>query len=88
MNTLVQHNETYLNLLFEDIKNHVQGVCENESYSEIQVNNLSELDRNIKYYGIELNQEVTEFPAFLPFSQTVISVNDIIKNTISNIFAY
>lgn len=88
INVLIQHNETYLNQLFDEISNKVLEFCSNESFVEIEVKDEKDLQRFVEYYGIELNQEITEFPNFLPFSLMVKDINDIVKATVDDIYSY
>ena len=88
INTLIQHNETYLNQLFDEISNQVHEVWEKETYSEVEIANAEELKKQVDHYGIELNIQITEYPAFLPFSNMIKQINDIVKIAIDDIYGY
>lgn len=79
LNTLVQHNETYLDQLFDHLKHKIQAICEAESYLEIEVQNQLDVKKYVEFYGIELDNPISVFPAFLPYSIMVKDINDTIK---------
>lgn len=85
---MIQHNDIYLSQLFEDIGSKVQNVLEGELYTEVEVQDQKGMKTYVEYYGIELIEPVTSYPSFLPFSQTVKSINDLIKSYIDDIHAY
>lgn len=88
INVLIQHNEVYLEHLFDDISTKVQTVLDDETYTEVEVKDQKDIKTYVNYYGIELNEPITEFPSFLPYSITVKKINDLIMCYIDDIYAY
>jgi len=88
LNTLIQHNETYLYQLFESISIRIKAVCEAETYINIEVNDKKDIKRYVEYYGIELLYDDVEFPLFLPYSLMVKDINDLTQVAIDEIYAY
>lgn len=85
---LIQHNDIYLEQLFQDITVKVQTILQSEQYTEIEVKDHKDVKTYVEYYGIELNQHITNFPSYLPYSMTVKELNDLIKVYIDDIYSY
>lgn len=88
LNTLIQHNETYLEQLFDHISLKIKAICEEESYVEVEVLNQMEHRKQVEFYGIELDQPIYQFPSFLPFSLMVKGINDSVQQGIDEIYRY
>mmetsp|Transcript_18810 Transcript_18810/g.18475 ORF Transcript_18810/g.18475 Transcript_18810/m.18475 type:complete len:261 (-) Transcript_18810:167-949(-) len=88
MNVLFQYNEVYLDQLGDFVCAKINTICEEESYSEIQLNNHQDFVKYIEHYGIQIDEEDQSFPRFLPYSMMVKSINDIIQDAIQEIIIY
>mmetsp|Transcript_28329 Transcript_28329/g.25031 ORF Transcript_28329/g.25031 Transcript_28329/m.25031 type:complete len:391 (+) Transcript_28329:482-1654(+) len=88
LNTLIQHNETYLDQHFDHISYKIKAICESESYVEVEVLNQADVKKYIEFYGIELDSPVIQFPVFLPFSLMVKDINDSVQLGIDEIHRY
>jgi hypothetical protein len=55
---------------------------------EVEVHNQSDIKKYVEFYGIELDELVAVFPAFLPYSIMVKDINDTIKVCIDEIYSY
>lgn len=88
LNVLFQHNEAYLDQLSDFICIKVNAICQAESYGEVQVNDQGDYAKYVEFYGIQLHEESNDFPRFLPFSEMVKNINDVVKDAIGEIIIY
>lgn len=93
LNALVKLHDVYLDKVMGDLEKEVALVLEAEDQIQVEVKSAEDLFRNADKYEMDLSAHFGEqhnlaYPVLLPFSLSVVRLNDLVQSYFEDNFAF
>eukprot|EP00347_Sterkiella_histriomuscorum_P017453 403349310 len=95
LNTLIKLHDVFIDKLLLALEKKIEEILEYENYEPIRITNSEELFKYAdkyeidlsKYFGMNQNMNIS-YPVFLPYSLSVVKLNDLLQSFIEENFQY